>query len=268
MHRSVAEIFPFKFSSPLEGCFANLYPDSIGLLTAAIGNLADPVELALAMPWRLPSGELASRAQVTAEWHALKARPELATYKASSPAVKNVTTIRLRDEDIIAVVTAKMLSNEKEMRKFFPQWDDFPADAQLALFSLSWACGADFEVQFKNCTNSANRGDWMSCAIEGKLKEAGNPGLVPRNKQQVLCFHNAAAAKEHSLDPETLFWPGAAPTVDADVHQEATQSLVNAPYALWEQKLDELTITALAGLDLSHSAADHETYNGDGTVSS
>lgn len=267
MHKSVGEKW-IEMNAPMEGVFRNLYPDCKDFLTAGMGNLADPVALALAMPWKLPSGELASRAQVLAEWNALKAQPKLAQYKASSPVVQNATTIRLNDEDIIALVTAKLLANEREMRKFFSNWMNFPADAQAALFSLSWACGPDFELEFKNCTASANREDWLSCAIEGKLKEAGNPGIIPRNKNNVLLFHNAAAVRKHALDPETLFWPGAAPDVDPEVHQAAVQAMGDAPHEAWDRQLDTLTISAAASLDLRPDPSDYENYNGDRTVSS
>lgn len=267
MHRSVSESW-IQINAPIEGVFPNLYPDCKDFLTAGMGNLADPVALALAMAWKLPNGELASRAQVIAEWNALKAQPKLAQYKASSPVVQNATTIRLHDDDIITLVTAKLLSNEREMRKFFKNWDNFPADAQAGLFSVSWACGPDFELEFKNLTASANRGDWMSCAIECKLQEKGNPGVAPRNAQNVLFFHNAAAVKEHALDPETLFWPHAAPNVDQDVHQTAAQAMIDAPYPTWERRLDDLTVKMLASADLTHSPDDYENYQGDGTVTS
>lgn len=263
MHRSVIEAY-ISYTSPLEGVFRWFYQDVKHFITTGIGNLADPVSLALAFPWKLPNGDLASRAQVIAEWESFKAQPKMAQYPASSPVVQNATTIRLTDDDVLTIVRAKLLSNEQEMRKFYPGWDNFPADAQLALSSLAWAMGPDYEREFTNLMNSANRGDWMSCAVECKMRETGNAGIVPRNAQNVLLFHNAAAVAKHKLDPETLFWPHAAPDVDADVHQVAVEARSAAPYDVWDRTVGEL----YAGLDLTHGASDYEIYNGDGTVSS
>lgn len=43
-----------------------------------------------------------------------------------------------------------------------------------------------------------------------KIRELGNPGVVPRNAANRLCFANAAVVLEQGLDPKMLFWPNAA----------------------------------------------------------
>src|SRR6478609_1125211 len=140
MHESVLEAF-VRFSTPLEGCVTSLYPDIKGLLTVGIGCLADPVSLALPLPWVLPDGSQASQAEISAQWHALKAQaPRLSKlhWKYSAP----VTTMRLTDEGVLEVARGRLLANEKILRGYFPNWDLFPADAQLACCSMAWAVGA------------------------------------------------------------------------------------------------------------------------------
>ncbi len=233
MHRGVLENW-VPYSSPIEGCVGWMYLDKNKkhLVTTAIGNMIDPVERALVLPWKLPDGHLASKEQVTSEFNALKARPELAEYRASSQVVQSATTIRLHNEDITALVKAMLLANEARMRRFFTRWDYFPADAQMGLLSLSWALGSDFELQYPKLTRAANSGDWLTCANECQIREEGNAGVIPRNVQNVLLFHNAAAVCELHTDPETLHWPAHAPTVPEHVRESAAAGHTLAPYAV------------------------------------
>src|SRR5690606_14815421 len=45
-----------------------------------------------------------------------------------------------------------------------------------------------------------------------KIREEGNPGVVPRNRHNRTCFSNAGIVVQSGLDRETLHWPGT-PTV-------------------------------------------------------
>lgn len=228
-HRSALEAF-VPMNSPIEGVFHWLYPDVKEFLTTAMGVLADPVERALAMPWKLPNGELASKAQIASEWKALKARPGLSQYLASSHVVESATTIRLLDSDVAAVVQGRLLAIEQRMRHFFKNWDYFPADAQLALLSMGWALGSDFETGYPKLTAAANLGEWETCALQCEISHVGNAGVIARNTQNVLLFHNANAVSELHLDPETLHWPAHAPTVAPQIHQSAVTALSKAPF--------------------------------------
>lgn len=236
-HASAIEAF-VPMNSPIEGVVHWLYLDVKNFLTAAMGCLADPVERALAMPWRLPNGELASKAQVISEWKALKARPDLSKYAASNHVVESATTIRLLDSDISAVVQTRLLATEQRMRHFFKNWDYFPADAQLALLSMGWALGSDFETGYPRLTAAANLGEWETCANECEISHAGNAGVIARNTQNVLLFHNANAVSELHLDPETLHWPAHAPTVDPQIHQAAALAFSQAPFPASTVALD------------------------------
>src|SRR5689334_9275788 len=84
MHQSVKDHF-IQFTSPLEGRVHWMYLDVLGLVTTAIGDLidgsqsrlADPASPALSLPWQV-DGRKATEAEVRADWHAVKSRPELA----------------------------------------------------------------------------------------------------------------------------------------------------------------------------------------------
>jgi GH24 family phage-related lysozyme (muramidase) len=205
MHQSILAKW-HEFSEPLEGRVHHLYADIKQLLTAGVGNLADPVSLALQMPWRLPDGSLASKEEVTRQWWQVKAQAARLSklhYKYAAP----LSTIRLTDEDIDAFVAKRLATTERALRKYFPDWDEFPADAQLGCLSMAWAVGDGFPTIFKNFTRFANQHDWTAAVACCRIKEAGNPGIVPRNRRNELCFENAATVLDRGADRGVLHWP-------------------------------------------------------------
>jgi len=141
MRQSVRDIF-VPFTQTFEGKCDFMYLDVKGLVTAAVGNLADPVSLALAMPWRRRSdSQPATLNQVQEEWIRVKELTSLdqrggGAYAASS-------TLFLDEAGIASVVAGRLNLNESLLAKRFgPNWDWFPADAQLACHSIAWAAGA------------------------------------------------------------------------------------------------------------------------------
>lgn len=207
MHRSVVEAW-HAFSEPFEGRVHWLYADVKGLITAGVGNLADPVSLAQAMPW-VVNGVPVDKAEIARQWHAVK---EHAAYlsKRHYKFAANYTTMRLTDEGIDQFVARRLAISEVAIRKHFPGWDSFPADAQLGCLSMAWAVGDGFPAIFKNFTRAANAGDWSGALAACKIKESGNPGVVPRNRANRRCFANAAVSVAHGLDAAELYWPGEA----------------------------------------------------------
>jgi GH24 family phage-related lysozyme (muramidase) len=213
------------FSTPLEGRVRHMYLDILGLVTAGVGNLADPVSLALQMPWVRPDGSPASSEEIRRDWAALKAQPALRKlhYKFAAPHTK----VRLTDAGIDAMVRAKLLANESFMRgRYFPDWDQWPADAQLGVCSMAWACGPGFPAEFKNFARFAREQRWLEAMAACKIRETNpdgspNAGIIPRNRANRLCFANAETVRRGGMDPEILYWPDEAPTKPFPVDREA-----------------------------------------------
>lgn len=219
MRQSVLDAW-HAYSEPLEGRVHHMYLDILGLVTAGVGNLADPIGLALMMPWML-DGKPASADHVRRDWNALKAQQQLKKlhYKYAA----KVTRVRLTDEGIDEMVAKKLAQNELYLRQtYFPDWDKWPADAQLGVCSMAWACGPGFPTKFTNFTRYAKEQKWLEAMASCKIREEGNPGIVPRNKANRLCFANAETVRRNGLDPEVLYWPGEAPTKELEpVSREA-----------------------------------------------
>ena len=235
MHDSVKASW-FEHSKRFEGRVPGMYCDILGLITCAQGNLIDPIAAAERLPWVLADGRRADLARVRADWHTLK---DKAAYYAKLhwKYALAATKCRLTEAVMDELVMAKLLENEAFLRKTFTTWDDLPADAQLAIFSMAWACGPGFTKKFSNFTRLALKSDWAGTIVKdagggyaAKIREAGNPGVVPRNAANRLCFANAAAVIEQGLEVTKLHWPNAVPAVGApspaivDAQQAKTDS--------------------------------------------
>lgn len=208
MHQSVIDNWR-KFSDDLEGHVHSMYLDIKGLVTTGVGLLIDPIDYALRLPWKLPDGTTASDAQVREQWHRLKARQDLKTKHWKYAA--EITTIRLTDADIDALVLGKLLENHEFMRnRYFTDIDEWPADAQLGVHSMAWALGAGFPATFKNFAAAVKRGDWRGARASCEIRWRDNPGVRPRNQRNEVCFENAAIVIECGMERSRLHWPGVA----------------------------------------------------------
>jgi hypothetical protein len=192
-----------------------MFPDVKKLISTGFGLLLDPVALAIGLPWRHPDGRLASREEIVGEWSALKnyvnANPgsEFRSYKTFA----SRTTLRLGREGLYQAFQGKMNQMLGVLRKGFPEWDTWPADAQLATMSMSWACGPAFWMPsagrnyWPKLTAALRALDFRTAAVECFMnEEKTNPGIIPRNKANRILYSNAAVAL-HRRDPDVLFYP-------------------------------------------------------------
>lgn len=212
MRISVAAAFT-SFTSRFEGVVSFMYLDVLGLVTTGIGNLIDPSGLALDLPWRAADGRLATRREIAAEWMNVKSRQDMKMQ--GGMAYRSVTKLRLDGTGIDMLVARKLAQNEAELRRRFPDFDSWPADAQLATHSMAWACGPAF--RFPKLGEALLQRDFRQAAEECHMNEDGadrikgtaddNRGLAPRNVANKILYKNAACVVGMHLDPEELFYP-------------------------------------------------------------
>lgn len=213
MHDSVSAIFP-EFSRRFEGYVHFMYLDIKGLVTTGIGNLIDTEASVRGLPFTdKASGARATPEQIAAEWRKIKHMPELAQkgHKACEP----ITQLRLKDDAIAALVRRRLAGNEVLIKKTFKDWEQWSADAQLAVLSVAWAVGAGFAPKWPKFTAACRAGDWAAAAEHCKLKEAGNPGVIPRNQANVLLLGNARQVAIQKLDKSRLFYPERVPAIES-----------------------------------------------------
>ena len=213
------------FNTKFEGCIPFMYLDIKGLVTVAVGNLVDPIELAQALPFQFKNkpgiaspGSPATQDQIAAEWKALKNNSSLATrgFRACEP----ITELELNDDSIDSLISDRLTRNESFLKRqqTFQDFDDWPADAQLGLLSMAWAMGPAGPAQFPHFRAACQNLDFNTAAAECKMNEAGNPGLIPRNRANATLFSNAAVVvaseARDALQRSNLFYPRALTTAD------------------------------------------------------
>jgi hypothetical protein len=213
MHPSVKAAFLPKFTIPLEGKASWMYLDQKGLVTTGIGNLIDPYELGGSLPWRhKQGGPLASQDEVGAAWHAVKSASDKADLGGGNIFWQNLNDLRLNDDDIAALSSGKLDSNEKILKDSFPAWESWPADAQMATLSMAWAMGPSFAHGYPSFTAAVNAmpPDFTTAAKQSFMHGVG---IEKRNAANQQLFLNAANVLKNKLPADKLGWPDTIPDV-------------------------------------------------------
>jgi len=243
-----------SFSEPLEGRVPHMYLDILGLVTCAVGILIDPLDLALPLPWKHEDGRPATRQEITDAWQRLKARQDLA-HKSAAHALE-LTGLVLSSEDIDAVVAKKLASNADFITEHhFPELATFPADAQLAIMSMAWAIGPGFPAKFPHFTRAVLSGNWAGAQADCTIREEGNPGVVPRNRANRICFANAEIATRLGIDRNRLGWPQVIQPTSQPPPEHVRAIEIVRSAALEEARLHALDMTRLSAL---RELSDHE----------
>jgi len=184
---AVRDVF-LGFTARYEAVIYHLYADIKNLVTTGAGNLVDPVERALSLPLRTPDGEIASEEAIRADWEAVKNDPGSA--QGGAPYARTITGLRMTQDDVRQLVDTKLDQVGDALAVRFPGFEDFPADAQLALLSWAWAVGTG--AKFPALDEAVAARDWDRAADEIQINASGNPGVVPRNAVNRDLMHAAA----------------------------------------------------------------------------
>lgn len=193
-----------QYNEPLEGSVPFMYLDVLGLVTTAVGVLVDPIGMVYGLPFQnVSEGRPATANELAEDWSRVKLRQDLKL--KGGMAYKDVARLRLTKDGVEHVTLKKADQFELQLRSRFPEWDTWPADAQMAVMSLTWACGAAF--RFPKLAEHLKAQDWAAASTECDIaKDHGT--IKQRNEWQRLCFGNAATVVVQGLDPDVLHWPG------------------------------------------------------------
>lgn len=214
-----------KTQSQFEGSAKNfdyMYTDAIGFVTTGMGNKIDdnsPTDKspgingygpALKLPWIHKSdGQQATQAEIIQDWQTVKnAHTADGTYDAPNDA--KITQLKLAQPALQDLIASQIVSNEEVLLKSFPNFADFPADAQMAIHGMAWAMGAGFvpAYGFTKFAAAANAQDWPTAKANSAFKGAAAQRKAAHDKM----FDNAAVVAANKLDAAALWYPNAPPT--------------------------------------------------------
>ena len=216
MRNSVKEAW-IQFTQSFEGGVPSLYQDIRGLVTISYGNLCDSPAAASTLQLVHPDGTPATMSEKVAAWWRVKDDPKAAQLGWRYAAT--LTDLRLSPEGMVDVAFRKLATNESVMLVRFADWNDYNACVQMALHSLSWACGPAFH--FPALEAAVRERNWDVAAIEIKMNERTpegklNAGLVPRNVANKQLMLNACIVDHYNMNPETLEWVSMLSSPDDD----------------------------------------------------
>jgi GH24 family phage-related lysozyme (muramidase) len=174
-----------------EGRIPWMYLDIRGLVTIGAGVLVDPLELALRLPLQL-DGRPATPGEIATEWRALKKRHSLAQQGAG--AASKITRLRLTEADLDALTWSRLDSTVAALVRRWPGLPGWPWQAQLAVCSWAWAVGA-LAQGWPRFEAALRAQDWATAAAECRIREAGNPGVAPRNAENRRLFLEVAESQ-------------------------------------------------------------------------
>lgn len=200
-HPSVFDAFQ-QSQAPCEGFLHCMYPDKLGLVTTGMGNLIDPIQYALALPWK-NNGQPAGHDEIVREWNYVKSRSDL--YAGGGGQFMRLTALRLDDTDIIDLIRQKFIEFETAMAKRFAGYVWWPADAQLAVLSICWATGSGFVAPHLCAALDDSPPDFAVAAVEGQFRTFNH------DRQQLVAqlFTNAHVVQKCNADTATLVYPRA-----------------------------------------------------------
>ena len=205
-------------TQPLEGRVLWMYVDSKGYVTTGDGNLIDSPAAAARLPWKHADGSPASYAEVERDWNAIKASG-LEGFGGGSREQAAVTTLRLTDKDVNALVASKIAENETVLRRRWPGYDKSPAEAQLALNLWAWAVGpnAGYPRMFAALSSEAYSTAGREALVNPQVGTIGVPQpWAPkrvRNRNTIIreLFDNADAVARAGGARTAVVWPERAP---------------------------------------------------------
>lgn len=232
MH-NVVEGSWLSFTSTFEGRVTNLYPDILGKITIAVGNLCDSIADAQRLPLMTADDTLATPDQIAAEWQMMHDSREVLA-KGGWRAAARIATLHLTPPAIDHLVESKRDEMAAFLVQRFPEFENWPAAAQLGTLSLSWACGPGFVYPLFSAAVKAQ--DFLTAAKEcwigpklvrvvtgeGKVHimpapfgtpisdlvpDPHNPGVHARNIANVALFEEAAAVVEAGALLDVLHYP-------------------------------------------------------------
>ena len=211
MHPGVLEAFR-NLQSRDEGVIRYMYRDSNENVTTGIGFLMRTVDQVDRYRWVNRAGTSVSNAIARAQWQQVHDQ------------VRDRSDVLIHPDELGSAFERAARTLEGQLRRAFPMWPLFPADAQLGMLIHAYAFGGDRDnliAHHPNYYQACRRRNWLRAREEviwRVLREAGpqHERRVRRRNALRRLFDNAHRVWEGTLlGGENafgrLYYPGLAP---------------------------------------------------------
>ncbi len=242
MRASVREVF-FDYTAGREGFTPFMYCDTLNLVTTGVGNLIDAgprngfdisakaMAPAMGLPWKFKApgwtsknpvaGERASQEEIREAWTRTKLKEQESPgfNQKGGFAYAGFQPLTLDLEALKTLFNKTLTSFDASLSKHYPGYEVWPADAQLAILSMSWAMGPAFHpaLGFSSFFNAVNAEDFEAAkaasvfkgggALEDESKPPRDAKLISRNAAHQIMFQNAANVVKGGGDRDLVFFP-------------------------------------------------------------
>lgn len=179
MKQSVRKVF-VEFSTRFDSCVPWMHLDKEGMVRAGINCLVEPIDYAFSVPWvHKDDAHKAEINEISADWVRVKKNRLLA--HAGPSRARFYTSLELTKEGVEQLTFARLDAYEAHLvAHVFPQFEGYPANAQLAILSAVWALqdAASLKPSFSKAVLEEA---WTVAAEECFLSETLAPERKPRN---------------------------------------------------------------------------------------
>ncbi len=192
MRESVKQGF-LPFATRFDPLVSWMYLNRAGNVVTALGCSLEPITLALELPWVLRDGKQpAEENHIAGDWLRIK-RNRILAHKGPTGSAP-YTNVELTQEGIERLVIKRLYELEQRFADAgFVDFDDWPADVQLAGLSMAWL-DADLFEHFPKWSKAMKQGAWRLGAKECFFRTTHHHELVGRNWAHRKLLLSAALA--------------------------------------------------------------------------
>ncbi len=172
-----------------EGKSPHMYLDSKGYVTVGVGHLIITLAEAQRLEFFTNEGTKATTKQIEEEYNCVKKLSNNRTIFY----YKKYTNLYLKNRSIDELTNWHIIKFEKELKKIYPKFDDYPINVRLALLDMIFSLGATkLKNRYPIFNDAIEREDWKKAADNSNRKDA----QLDRNEYVKKLLIDAAANEE------------------------------------------------------------------------
>lgn len=207
MSRPVVESAFESYTEHFESLMWKPYDDLKGVVTFLAGIAIFSLGQMLTYSWLRDDGTPAGHDDVVAAWTFLTSPEGRSTDQQGGGHYAKLVHVTASPETMRAAFGATLARFEKQLRSLLANWDDAPANAQLAALSHAWAFGGLFPETWPSWRKCFLAGDYAGCSVQD-MPSAHEWALQNASFKSRITTEQSLLANALQGDPDQLLgWP-------------------------------------------------------------